>query len=159
VRRLIPLVVGVLGGLLGVASGLPAGALLGSLGAVVVYTMVGGQVGAPRWLRLPSRALMGAAIGSLVTPALLGILVRSLGWTIVVTVALVGCSLALGLLFARLARVDAATGVLAACPGGIAEMTALSQDVGARTDVVLGVHMARKFVLLAAVITVATRLG
>ena len=48
-----------------------------------------------------------------------------------------------GILLARLARVDRTTALLASLPAGMAEMTLLAKDLGARGEVVAVVHMLR----------------
>lgn len=143
------LLVGALGGLLGHFLNVPAGALLGSLAAVAAYNVLsdgGAQV--PKWLRFPSRILVGATIGSLATPALLHSLGASVGWAVVTTTAVVAVGLALGLLLARTTGMDRRTALLASCPGGIAEMVALAEESGANAEVVLGIQLVRKVVVL-----------
>lgn len=143
------LAVGTVGGLLGHLLDVPAGALLGSLAGVAVYNVLrDGRADVPGWLRSPSRILVGATIGSLATPALLRSLGASVGWAAVITTAVVAAGLALGLLLARTTGIDRRTALLASCPGGIAEMVALAQQSHADAEVVLGVQLIRKLVVL-----------
>ncbi len=143
------LLVGVVGGLLGHILHVPAGALLGSLAAVAGYNVLSdGRAQVPGWLRSPSRILIGATIGSLATPALLQSLGASLGWAVVCTTAVVAAGLALGLLLAGTTGMDRRTALLASCPGGISEMVALAQESGADTELVLGIQVVRKLVVL-----------
>jgi len=143
--------VGVLGGLLGWVSRLPAGPLLGALTAVALVSLVRderSEVGAR--FRLPSRILIGATLGSLATPALLETLGASVLWASALSVAVLAVALLLGLLFARMSGVDRRTALLGSCPGGIAEMVALAQDdSAAQAEVVLGMHLVRKVVVVA----------
>ena len=147
---------GVLGGLLGEALRLPAGALLGALVAVAtVNVLTDARLTIHPGFRLPSRVLIGACIGSLATPALARTLGASLPWVAAATVVTLVLSLLFGLLFARLARVDRRTALLACCPGGIAEMAALAEDSRADTELVLGVHLIRKIAVLLGVVVAA----
>lgn len=146
------LVVGTVGGVLAHLLGIPAGGLLGSLAAVAGYNVLSdGRAEVPGWLRSPSRVLVGATIGSLATPALLRSLGASVGWAVVCTTAVVAAGLALGLLLERTARIDRRTALLASCPGGISEMIALAEETGADVEVVLGVQVVRKLVVLVGV--------
>ncbi|MGP4017718.1 AbrB family transcriptional regulator [Saccharopolyspora sp. 5N708] len=153
-RTLVALGVGLAGGLAGWWSNLPAGPLLGSLLAVAtVNVFADGRLSVPRAVRIPGRILVGATIGSLATPALLHTLSASIGWAIVLTVAVVCGSLLVGLWFARATGIDRRTALLGSCPGGMAEMVALAEESGARVDLVIGMHLVRKLVLLTATIT------
>jgi membrane AbrB-like protein len=154
-RTFVAMGAGITGGLLGWWSDLPAGPLLGSLLAVAAVNVLGdGRPSVPRSVRVPGRILVGATIGSLATPALLHTLSASIGWAIALTVAVVGCSLLVGLWFARATGVDRRTALLGSCPGGMAEMVALAEESAARVELVIGMHLVRKIVLLTATIAV-----
>lgn len=153
------LAIGVAGGLLGEWLRLPAGALLGSLSAVAAYNVVSdGGARVPRWLRTPSRILIGAAIGSLATPALLTTLGASATWAALMAVAIVAVGLLLGLLLSALTDLDRRTALLGSCPGGISEMVALAEESGADVEVVLGVQLVRKLVVILGVCAVVALL-
>lgn len=153
------LLVGVVGGLLGHLLGLPAGALLGSLTAVASYNVISdGRAEVPAWVRSPSRILIGATIGSLATPALLQSLGASVGWAVVCTSGVVALGLGLGLVLARTSGIDRRTALLASCPGGISEMVALAEESGADVELVLGVQVVRKIVVLIGVCAVVALL-
>jgi uncharacterized protein len=158
-RTLVAMGVGLAGGLLGWWSDLPAGPLLGSLLAVAaVNVLADGRLSVPRAVRIPGRILVGATIGSLATPALLHTLGASIGWVIALTVAVVGGSLLVGLWFARATGIDRRTALLGSCPGGMAEMVALAEESATRVDLVIGMHLVRKLVLLTATIVLAALL-
>lgn len=141
--------VGVVGGLLGHLLRIPAGPLLGSLVAVAGYNVAtDGRARVPGWLRVGSRILVGATVGSLATPVLLRNLGASVGWAALLTVTVVAGGLALGLLLERTTGMDRRTALLASCPGGIAEMVALAEETKADVQLVLGVHIVRKLVVL-----------
>lgn len=147
------IVLGIVGGLIGDLSRFPAGALLGALSAVAIVNVVtDGKLTVHPRLRIPSRVLIGASIGSMATPALLRTLGASVGWTIAATVLVLVLSLSLGLLFAWVAKVDRRTALLGCCPGGIAEMAVLAKDSGADVEIVLGLHVVRKIAVLVSVV-------
>lgn len=158
-RTLVALGVGLVGGLLGWWSNLPAGPLLGSLLAVAaVNVLADGGLSVPRAVRIPGRILVGATVGSLATPALLHTLGASIGWAIALTVAIVVGSLLVGLWFARVTGIDRRTALLGSCPGGMPEMVALAEESAARVDLVIGMHLIRKITLLTAAIVIAALL-
>ena len=153
------LAVGILGGLLGHVLQLPAGALIGSLTAVAAWNVAtDGRASVPSWLRTPSRVLVGATIGSLATPVLLRSLGASVGWAAVCTTGVVLLGLVLGLLLSATTSMDRRTALLASCPGGISEMVAIADESGADTELVLGIQLVRKLVVLIGVCAVVALL-
>lgn len=137
------------GGLLGEASGLPAGALLGALMTVAAYNLsTDGAAQLPAVIRDTSRILVGTVIGSLVTPALLSSLGVHLPWAVLFTALIILAGLMAGWLLARLTGLDMPTALLSCSPGGMPEMSALASELGARVDVVLGIHVIRKIIVL-----------
>lgn len=148
--------VGVAGGLLGWASGLPGGPLLGAMLGVAVYNVLTDDTPrVPTGFRFASRILIGATVGSLASAQLLGTLGMSIAWIVLLSVAVVIFALALGLLFALLTGIDRRTSLMGTCPGGIAEMVTLAEDSAAQVDLVLGMHLVRKLVLLVGVVAIA----
>ena len=159
-RTLIALVIGAIGGFAGYISGLPAGALLGSIlfvGAFTILTDGGARI--PRPLRIGGRLLLGTTVGALLTPAALVAVGANLAWALGLTAALFAVSLGCGLLFARWSGLDPRTALLSFSPGGMPEMSSLAEEVGARTDVVVGLHLVRKLLTLAAVTGCVALLG
>ena len=75
-----------------------------------------------------------------------------------VTTGQVGGSLLVGLWFARVTGIDRRTALLGTCPGGMAEMVALAEESSARVDLVIGMHLVRKLVLLTATIALVALL-
>jgi membrane AbrB-like protein len=149
-------IIAVAGGLPLALAGVPAGALLGSIAAVGAYNLwTDGAARVPAAFRDASRILVGTVIGSLATPGLLAALGASVHWALLFTALLVLIGLGCGLLLARLAGLELRTALLACSPGGMPEMTALAEDVGARIDVVVAVHLVRKFFALVAIVLVA----
>jgi len=153
------LAVGAAGGLAGELLRVPAGALIGSLAAVAVLNVLtDGRAAVPRWSRQPSRVLVGAAVGSLATPVLLPTLGASAGWALLLAVLVVGGGLLLGLLLSATTAIDRRTALLAMCPGGISEMVALADESGADVEVVLGIQLVRKLVVILGVCAVVALL-
>ena len=150
---ILALALGVAGGMLGWASQLPAGPLLGAMLSVAAYNLLrDGKLKVQPGFRLPSRILIGATVGSLATPGLLRTLGASIVWTVLLSAAVLLFALALGLLFSRLTGVDRRTSLLGSVPGGIAEMVALAEDSAAQADLVLGMHLVRKLVILTGIV-------
>jgi len=152
----VVLIVGVAGGLLGWASQLPAGPLLGAMLGVAIYNVLtDGTPKVPAGFRLATRILIGATVGSLASATLLRTLGMSIAWALLLSVVVVVFALVLGLLFAQLTGIDRRTSLMGSCPGGIAEMVALAEDSAAKVDLVLGMHLVRKLVVLTGIVVIA----
>lgn len=140
---------GALGGLAGHWSGFPTGALLGALITVGTINLVSGdRIRLPEGFGFVARAMMGTVIGSLVTVGLISRIGANIRWAVLYTVLVILLGLAIGLLLYRFTDMDLRTALTGTAPGGLPEMVALASDVGARTDVVLGLHLVRKFAAL-----------
>lgn len=127
----------------------PAGALFGAMVAAVALNLGGMAVAeTPEWLRFASYAVLGWILGSQITRDTLVTLRAALVPVAVIVVSLLvaGALVAIGL---RLAGIDAATAFLAASPGGISQMAAISVEIGANAPLVVTAHLVRVAVVIA----------
>jgi uncharacterized protein len=151
-RQLFTVAIGTAGGLLGHVSGLPAGPLLGAIAAVGALNLLANdRAQVPVWLGVTARMLIGAVIGSLVTRELMGELGRTVAWAFLFAVIVIVVGLSAGVVIHRVTGLELRTAMIGACPGGMPEMAALAQEVGAEVDVVLGIHLARKLFALSVI--------
>lgn len=127
---------------------LPLPWMLGPLTVSLVASACDRPLEQPSFLMFPMRALLGVAIGSTFTPALVEkgagtILSLTLltPYMVVVTVA--------GMIFLeRVARFDRPTAFFSAAPGGLADMVIMSQDAGADMRRVTLVQAARVLMIV-----------
>lgn len=148
------------GGFAGQAAGVPAGALIGSLLAVGGYNLWSdGAARVPPILRHAGRALVGTAVGSLVAPSLVAAFLASAVWAILFAGVAILTGLCAGHVLARVTGLDLATSLIACAPGGMSEMSALADEFQIRAEVVVGVHLLRKLLILGAVTTVLAVTG
>jgi membrane AbrB-like protein len=145
----ITLLVGATGGLLAHWAQVPAGPLLGAVFAVGSLNLItDGRTHLPNWLAVGGRVMIGTVIGSLATASLIGEVGRNIGWAALFAGTLIVVGLACGAVTARVTDLDLRTAMIATCPGGMPEMAALAEEVGAQVDVVLGIHLLRKLLAL-----------
>lgn len=121
----------------------PAGALIGAMVAVAAINLGGVSTSAlPEWARFLSFVGIGWVLGQEFTKESLATLRSSL----FPILAVVGGLLLAGgviMLVLRAAGLDPATAFLAASPGGISQMAAISSAVGANAPVVMTAHLVR----------------
>lgn len=128
----------------------PAGALIGSLIAVAAYNIVvsAGAASLPGWSRFLVFAGLGWLIGQAITRETLTNLRADL-WSIAVIVgSLVIVGALVAVVLTRLGVVDGTTAFLASSPGGLSQMTALSNALDADVAYVATVHITRVVLVL-----------
>ncbi len=121
----------------------PAGALIGAMAAVAAINLTGLDTAElPEWSRFLAFAAIGWALGQQFTRESLDTLRASL---VPIAIVVGGLLLAGGLitLVLRAAGLDPATAFLAASPGGISQMAAISAAVGANAPIVVTAHLLR----------------
>ncbi len=144
------LLVAMVGGVIGIKLKIPAGALVGAMIAVAIYNINTGEGEIPSHFKIIAQIVVGGMIGlnfdmetvkglkDLIFPAL--ILVT--GLTIF--------SLTLGFIISKVTGVDLITSLFSSSPGGLTDMTLISEEYGAETPTVALLHLMR----LVTVITV-----
>jgi len=140
---------GITGGLLFTLADIPAGGVIGAVMFVGGHSLITGRSGPlPRRSNAIAAGLMGTVIGSMLTRATLVDLGSGVVWAVAFTIMILAVGLVAGLALERWTGMDRRTAILAACPGGMAEMSMLAQQLGADAPTVLGVHLIRKLLAL-----------
>lgn len=123
---------GLLGGLLALATGIPAAPLAGALiGAAAVS--LSGRVEAVQWpsgTRTVLEMAIGTVIGSSLTAAALSELRQLWRPAVLITLTLVLTGIVVGLWCSRLLGIDPVVSLLGAAPGGISGMSLVGADFG-----------------------------
>lgn len=123
--------------------GVPAGALLGGLVAAAALNIGGwGATALPPSGKLVGYAVVGWVIGQEVTVESIAAIRQAIVPVSFTVGSLVLVALIIGWAL-RYLGVDAQTGFLAASPGGLSQMAAISESVGADAPLVTVVHLAR----------------
>ncbi len=129
---------------------IPAGALIGAMAAVAALNLGGLDTAEiPGWTRFLAFASIGWALGQQFNRDSLEVFRASL---VPIMIVVVGLLLAGGVIMVvlRASGLDPATALLAASPGGISQMGAISAAVGANSAVVITAHLVR---IIAVVVT------
>lgn len=157
VQGLVLLAVGIAGALVGEASGLPAGIIIGALVASGLYVLAGGRAEPwrGRYGRV-GRLLLGTMVGAAFGPDVIGPLKATLWPATVMIAVIIGIGLVMGLILSRLTRLDWPTAVISALPGGLPAMAAMAEDVEADAIVVATIHFLR---LIAILVTIPIIIG
>ncbi|MGQ3675017.1 AbrB family transcriptional regulator [Xanthobacter sp. TB0139] len=144
------LVAGGGGGLLFAMLGLPAAWISGSMLAIMVLAMAGVRLHLPHVLRQAAFVILGASMGSVLTPQMMA---RASAWPIsmvVLAVSIVATMAGSILFLNRVAGWDKATAFFASAPGALSTIIAMAADSGADLRRVAFAQAVRLFLLVAA---------
>lgn len=142
-RILLTLIVAGVGGFIGVRLKIPAGALIGAMVSVALFGMMAGKGEIPNSVKLIAQTMVGGVIGlnftmetfkgmkSLILPAL------------ILVVGLVLYSILLGWIIHKVSNLDLITALFCSAPGGLADMTIISEAYGANIQQVASLHLIR----------------
>jgi membrane AbrB-like protein len=129
-------------------AGLPLPWLLGPLTVALVMSVRGRTLEQPSGLVHPMRAVLGVAVGSSFTPALVD-KAPGAAMSLALLIPYVAVITALGMVFLmRFARFDRQTAFFASCPGGLADMVMYARESGADLRRVTLVQAARVVTLV-----------
>ena len=148
----IYLVIGLAGGLVGEKLKIPAGALVGSMVAVILFKMFA-QVSwpVPRSFNFVLQVFLGVMVAASFHPAMLESFSKIAVPVVVSTVVLVAAGVALSLIFTRLGLLDFPTAYLGTSPGGMGALIVLALDSNASPTIVTCFHFFRVvFIILTA---------
>jgi membrane AbrB-like protein len=142
-RIALAFLIGFSGSALFVFLQLPLPIFLGALTATMVAAILNAPIARPSKMGPPMRAVLGVAVGSAFTPALVGQFGGMAGslailvpFTLLITI--LGTTF-----FRRVAGYDRATAFFAAVPGGLTDMVTMSADAGADQRRVTLIHATR----------------
>jgi uncharacterized protein len=134
---------GVLGGIVGIVSTLPAGGIVGALAGSAAFRLLTGRSVPIKNFRLGVQVLAGGAIGLEVSSDFLGEFVKLAGAGALIIFVQMLLWLALSWMLVRVFSYDLLTSTLASSPGGISGVVPAADDVGADVVLVTFVHLVR----------------
>ena len=147
-RYALALAIGAAGSLAFVHFKLPLPWFLGALTFCLIASVAKLPIERPRPLAIPMRAVLGVAIGSAFTPALLG-RAGSMAWSLALLVPFMLFVIGLGMVFyERISKFDRATAFFSAVPGGLTDMTTMAEEAGAKPRTVILVQASRILVIV-----------
>ena len=148
-RAVATFAIGTAGALVFAAAGLPLPFLLGPMAACILAAMAQVPMQGPGWLGQMMRTILGVAVGSAITPALIGRL-PDLAVSIALLVPYTALIALAGFpFFYRVCGFDRATAYYAAMPGGFQDMVIFGEEAGADMRALSLIHATRILVVVA----------
>lgn len=140
---LLTILVAITGGLIGIYFKIPAGAMVGSMVAVVLFNLLWGHAYFPQDLRKIVQIAAGALIGSRMSRKDILELKGLLKPGIMLVFGLLTINFVFGFVIHLTSPVDMATALLATAPGGLSDMALIASDMGADVSVVTVLQLLR----------------
>lgn len=137
------LLVAGLGGFIGIKLKIPAGALVGAMASVAIYNIYTGQGSIPMNFKLIAQIVVGGMIGLNFTMDTVKGLKELLVPSLILVLGLTVFSIFLGFIIYKLTGLDLVTALFSCSPGGLADMTIISEAYGAETPKVALLHLMR----------------
>ncbi len=142
-RYALALVLGAIGSVIFVSLQFPLPWFLGALTACLIASVAGAPIARPKALSIPMRCVLGVAIGSAFTPALLDRM-GSMASSLLLLIPFMLSVILVGMLFyEKVAKLDRPTAFFAAVPGGLTDMTTMAEEAGAKARTVILVQATR----------------
>ncbi len=135
--------VGAIGGILFYRLKVPAGAMIGSMIAVLAFNLLVGSAYYPSEIRQYVQIFSGILIGSRIQRKDIGELKKVIVPSLLLLVGMFTLNLAFALLFTRFGGLDINTALFASAPGGMADMALISEALGANTAQVAMLQLLR----------------
>jgi membrane AbrB-like protein len=138
------LAIGTLGGYLGTKLKIPAGALIGSLLAVICFKLISRvDWNVPKTFTFVLQVFLGIMVGASFQPGMLKVMGRLFFPVITSTLLLVGTGLLLSMVFTRMGLLDMGTAYLATSPGAMSALLVVALDSGKDAAVITCFHFFR----------------
>ena len=137
------LLVAAIGGIIGIKLKIPAGAFLGAMVAVAAYNIISGWGSVPVNLKLGAQIVLGAIIGLNFTMETLKSLKLMIVPALILIIGLTTFSIILAVIIHKVTGMDLMTALFSCSPGGLADMSILSEAYGAETPKVVVMHSMR----------------
>ncbi|MDK2868716.1 MAG: hypothetical protein PWP51_1869 [Clostridiales bacterium] len=137
------LLVAAIGGLIGLKLKIPAGTLIGSMVAVGLFNITTGQGTVPVNLKIGAQIVIGGIIGLNFTMDMIRQLRLMIVPALILIVGLTTFCLALAFIIHKTTGMDLMTALFSCSPGGLADMSILSEAYGAETAKVVVMHALR----------------
>lgn len=154
--QFITLVIGFTGGLTFASLGIPAGGLIGAMLTVGVYKIFSLNGVVHSSTRLIGEIIVGSAIGLGFTRGLIGQFRHLLLPSLIIMVSVITFGVVTGVLLHKLTDIDLITSIFASSPGGITNMTLISDSMGADSQIVALMQFVR-LISLIIVLPILTR--
>ena len=133
---LLVLAVAIIGAIVGIKLKLPAAAMLGSMIAVAIFTVFTNIQATPKWIKVAAQMVSGGYIGTTMSKESLRQMKKAAPVAAALLFGMLLLNLATGTVLYLTSPLDLCTSLFATTPGGLTDVTIISDDMGANSPVV-----------------------
>lgn len=142
-KMIYTLLIGILGGIIGIILNIPAGAMIGSMVFVGIYNVKTNNAYVEKKLKFVGQIIIGCIVGlNFNMEAVIG-LKELIFPAIILIVGLTGMCILLGYILYKVTNIDLTTALFSCAPGGLTDMTLMSEAYGAQIHIVAILHLIR----------------
>lgn len=142
-QLIITLIVGIVGGIIALRFKVPAGAMVGSMMAVTVFSVITGHAFVPQNIKILTQIAAGAFVGTGIKRKDVVDMRLIIKPAIFMVSSMIILDLFMGYIMFRVTGLDLVTALFSTAPAGIVDMTLISDDLGADTSKVAVLHLIR----------------
>lgn len=139
----ITCIIALIGAWIGKKLRIPSGIMIGAIIAVSIVNICFGVAPVPHTMKMATQIVAGAFVGASLDQKSVQKLRTLVKPAIILVVTMVTANFLLGLLLYSISPLDFCTAMFCTVPGGLAEMTMVSEDLGANTPMVSMFQLAR----------------
>ena len=139
----LALLAAVVGGILFIKLKVPAGAMIGALFGVVVFNVITGLASFPVEVKTITQMIAGGFIGMSITIEIVKALRKLAIPSLILCIGMMSTGLFIAWVLSKFSGFNMATCLLAAAPGGMADVTLISLDMGGDVSVIVSMHIVR----------------
>lgn len=142
-QLILTICVGFLGAYMGLKWKLPAGALVGSMIAVMLFNVAFDMAYMPQGLKFYTQIATGAYVGAKITRQDALNLRHIVSPALILSAVMLAFTVSVGWIICHISRLAVPTALFSCAPGGLTDMTLIAADLGADGVKVAGMHMLR----------------
>jgi membrane AbrB-like protein len=140
---IMTLIIGIIGGTIALRLKVPAGAMVGSMVAVTVFSVITGDAFVPQNVKVLTQISAGAFVGAGIKRKDVFEMKLIIKPAILMIASMIILDLLMGYIISKTTGLDLVTALFAAAPAGIVDMALISDDLGADTSKVAVLHLIR----------------
>lgn len=139
----ITLIIGLIGGLTALKLKVPAGAMVGAMLLVAIFNVMTGRAYLPQDVRIVTQIAAGAFIGAGIKRKDVLDLKNMIKPAVLMVTSMIILDLFMGYIMYKMTGIDLITSLFACAPGGIVDMSLISNDLGADSSKVAILQLVR----------------
>ena len=142
-KSTLTVIVAIAGGTVGFFIGVPAGVLIFSMAAVIIFNLATDKAYIPKNVRRFAQIIAGTIIGQSIGMDELADIAALIIPGMILVLIYILLSIAIAFMIHRLCGLDLVTALFASAPGGASDMALIADDIGGNSPIIATMHIVR----------------